>query len=1131
MMFFCSPHNLENKDECSFFQSSIQFLKKHIQCLTDNLSLSLSLSLSLIIYIVFLCINSISGEYLLKNQSSSSPTIVTKSFQIIDASHLNTKIVLDFRRNKMLGDYDNLFSTAPYNDGIRIEFNGEHSWAIILPTKDGVKGYSLGILPRYGEWTHLEIFLNNGKLQVYNNNALVLEENEIDFAYKINEISLGIGFSPDRPFDGDIKNFTLTIFDSSTWLMKATQIIEGICVLLLLCHIIYNFWYFLFIRQSSLSGRLKFLLSSCSFLVVLTLLLNRLSGTEINSFLLNSRSIIIIGSVFTSVLYLSKVSSIFRIGLNLFSLSFVYVLSYIIPLNIPLAGSFFTIVLSILLLGACFLKNCKGLKHKVLLVGLTLFHSLILTVVLIVAFYLIKMNNTALPGMAKGAFFMFSMDEMSAFFQTSLRESYEFFISFFSYIERLEFFFAFIFCNLLLYFSLKSKKVIEDYSLFVTFIVVTTATVLYSLYKPFATPFQQIISVKEQYEAIIQDFKYQLDTRKELVPMEATKKNIGELYILVIGESSNKRHWNAWGYIRNTTPWVTSLRNTPRSIFLENAYSSYCHTIPSLTKALTGANQYNGMSDACAPSIIETAQAAGFKVVWLSNQDQYTLADNPLSVIAHGADTTVFSNKGRFSSDAALLPLLDEILASLNPQDNNLIILHTMGSHFDYSKRIPENMHYTFPRAEEYLGNWARMPSFLDKVLDPYDSTIRYTDTFLEEVYARIKKMPNKIKMMGYFSDHGEDVFGQKFHNSGAFNFSMVRIPAFFVFSQGYETRYANKIATLKDNSYKPFTADTYYDLFIDLMDIETNDLQLEYSIASPFYSLNWDNAITMSSDSTLKKQFYAPSFAIKLSEDPLIIAQKNLNLYKAMGNKIIAAIHCDALGAAKQVLSEGFRAFEINLSAPELYIGHAPQLIYDMKLEEYLSYINLNDVDLLWIDMKSLEEDDIPEVLEKMNFLDEKYHIKDKVILENTLISPRMACFADAGWQTCFYMFIKRYEGDDNRGFSNSYLEIIKKMKPEDDEQLRNFAQYLAENIILQKAKSLSFWGDAYPFVKQYLEPLLPVDIKYNTFAIAGTAAVSEPNMKLFIEHEIMQDPRVATILLPGYTDFGISDPSSGPQ
>lgn len=111
--------------------------------------------------------------------------------------------------------------------------------------------------------------------------------------------------------------------------------------------------------------------------------------------------------------------------------------------------------------------------------------------------------------------------------------------------------------------------------------------------------------------------------------MTAVKEGQGELYVLVLGESSNKRHWSAWGYVRDTTPWTASLRDDENTFFFENAYSSYCHTVPSLTKALTKANQYNGLPDAYAPSLMEVARAAGFNVFWLSNQDKTTLGDNP----------------------------------------------------------------------------------------------------------------------------------------------------------------------------------------------------------------------------------------------------------------------------------------------------------------------------------------------------------------------------------------------------------------------------------------------------------------------------------------------------------------------
>ena len=58
-------------------------------------------------------------------------------------------------------------------------------------------------------------------------------------------------------------------------------------------------------------------------------------------------------------------------------------------------------------------------------------------------------------------------------------------------------------------------------------------------------------------------------------------------------------------------------------LLFDHAFSCHTHTVPVLTYALTAKNQYNNQLLENAVSIIEMAQSAGYKTVWLSNQVRY----------------------------------------------------------------------------------------------------------------------------------------------------------------------------------------------------------------------------------------------------------------------------------------------------------------------------------------------------------------------------------------------------------------------------------------------------------------------------------------------------------------------------
>jgi len=306
-------------------------------------------------------------------------------------------------------------------------------------------------------------------------------------------------------------------------------------------------------------------------------------------------------------------------------------------------------------------------------------------------------------------------------------------------------------------------------------------------------------------------------------------------------------------------------------------------------------------------------------------------------------------------------------------------------------------------------------------------------------------------------------------------------------------------------------------------MGIRTPEAEERYDPLSSSYEITWQNAVTMKTDSGLDSRFYLPCPPQMLKNDPLIVEKNNLeHLRKACPDKRIAAIACDVLGTGLQSLGDGFNGVEINVNAPDMRIGHAPQLVYDMTVEEYLAKIGPERLETIWLDIKMLEEEGIDEFIQKLEELDSKYQIKNRTIIETTLVSHELCKISDNGWNLCYYMFIKFTKDDINNGYSDDFLNIVQNLPPEKEDEIRMFAQMIAKNIIDQKSKSFSFWGYAYKFVKKYVEPLLPQEITYNVFAVVGADIMSSNSMREFDKNPVMQDPRVRTVLVSGNTYFG---------
>ena len=72
----------------------------------------------------------------------------------------------------------------------------------------------------------------------------------------------------------------------------------------------------------------------------------------------------------------------------------------------------------------------------------------------------------------------------------------------------------------------------------------------------------------------------------------------------------------------------------------------------------------------------------------------------------------------------------------------------------------------------------------------------------------------------------------------------------------------------------------------------------------------------------------------------------------------------------------------------------------------------------------------------------------------------------------------------------------------------------------MLEKAKAVSFFAKDYGFVKEYLEPLLPVNVVYLTWSLQVPSPALPPItspafQEMALSNPIVNDPRVDTILI----------------
>ena len=120
-------------------------------------------------------------------------------------------------------DYDNVFQTAPWNEGIRLELAKPAKLAFVIPEKRGgpgsIRGFYLTQQLQFRKWYRVRLRINpEQRFQAWLNDFPAIDIQDAGWAYAVSEVALGTGFNRTRPFHGKIADFTICY---QTWKPEA----------------------------------------------------------------------------------------------------------------------------------------------------------------------------------------------------------------------------------------------------------------------------------------------------------------------------------------------------------------------------------------------------------------------------------------------------------------------------------------------------------------------------------------------------------------------------------------------------------------------------------------------------------------------------------------------------------------------------------------------------------------------------------------------------------------------------------------------------------------------------------------------------------------------------------------------
>ena len=403
---------------------------------------------------------------------------------------------------------------------------------------------------------------------------------------------------------------------------------------------------------------------------------------------------------------------------------------------------------------------------------------------------------------------VFAPDTLLAIAQTNIQEAIEYAKDNFS----CKTIFLIILTNAFVFFvAIKNTQKIlwNKYNLFLVLFCITACLV--GVYKYRDNIITDIPKQASKTLAQYKNFsKERTDRKDNMSKLLLSHKPEAGVYVLVIGESQNRAHMQAYNYHRATTPWLDSMKNDKNMLLFTKAYSCHTHTVPTLLYALTAKNQYNNIAVKNAVSVLEVAEAAGFETVWLSNQVKYSAWDTPVTSIASETNKQKWINStlGESTNTDYFDGKLIEELEKIKITDKMLIVMHLMGNHGSYEQRYPKAF-------EKYDGK---------NTIDKYDNSIIYNDYVMSQVYKRARKIPN-FKGLVYCSDHADAIDKNLSHDAAQFDFDMTHIPLYIYLSDSYIQNNSAKYKSLEKQKNKLFTNDLLFNLMLGVLGINLNNI------------------------------------------------------------------------------------------------------------------------------------------------------------------------------------------------------------------------------------------------------------------------------------------------------------------
>lgn len=321
------------------------------------------------------------------------------------------------------------------------------------------------------------------------------------------------------------------------------------------------------------------------------------------------------------------------------------------------------------------------------------------------------------------------------------------------------------------------------------------------------------------------------------------KAQLPDNVVLIIGESFARIHSSLYGYDKSTNPNLGAYRDSSMLFTFDDVDAPAPTTVKSLRCMLS---TYNRSDDTPAnskkwfeyTSIIELMENCGYDCYWFGNQARGSNNNGAARIFAEACTKQWFLQQegiDRFNIryDKVLVDSSYQFINQLSQQEHHFIIYHMMGSHFDYSRRYPEE----FAKFSE--KDYPTEPQERRATLASYDNSILYNDFIVAQL---ISLYQDKDAVVIYIPDHGQVMYRDpkdpKYFTHGKMNDKVsyalgVEIPFMIYASPSFQQKHPEVMQRIKYRQDHPkgWNCDDLPYLIMDLIgvkDINGEDVKLK---------------------------------------------------------------------------------------------------------------------------------------------------------------------------------------------------------------------------------------------------------------------------------------------------------------